>query len=130
MYQSIFLSFRLIIYAPFFYLVLYVNNNFCSTRCCRIVNYQNSQIFDLFYFSVKFTALLFMGATITFALGSIGSSVQLHTGMFHHLLQCPMSFFDVTPVGRTLNRFSKDIDTIDNVLPQILRGFLIQLFMV
>jgi len=30
--------------------------------------------------------------------------------MFRKIIRCPMSFFDVTPIGRLLNRFSKDMD--------------------
>lgn len=32
-----------------------------------------------------------------------------------------MTFFDVTPMGRILHRFSKDLDTLDNVMPGLLR---------
>ena len=39
----------------------------------------------------------------------IGSHV-LHQAMLERVIKAPMSFFDKTPAGRILNRFSKDMD--------------------
>lgn len=44
--------------------------------------------------------------------------------MLFALLRTPVSFFDSNPVGRILNRFSKDISIGDMVLPVITNWFL------
>lgn len=43
--------------------------------------------------------------------------------MLHRIIKSPMEFFERTPVGRLISRFSKDIDVIDNQLPSSLYSF-------
>lgn len=55
---------------------------------------------------------------------------KLHNSMLHRVLRCPMKFFDKTPTGRIISRFSKDIDTIDVMLPMTCYWFVSCLFSV
>lgn len=48
----------------------------------------------------------------------IFSNGRLHDQMFDCVSQSPMSFFHSNPSGRILNRFSKDMGSIDELLPQ------------
>ena len=58
------------------------------------------------------------------SIGSYKSSKYLHETALKRVLDAPMSFFDTTPIGRILNRFSKDQDALDSQVPKSLRGFL------
>ena len=44
--------------------------------------------------------------------------------LFRVILKGRITFFDNTPVGRILNRFSSDLYTVDDSLPFILNIFL------
>ncbi|XP_043558304.1 multidrug resistance-associated protein 5-like isoform X2 [Chiloscyllium plagiosum] len=54
---------------------------------------------------------------VVFVKGTLGASSRLHDELFHKILRGPMKFFDTTPSGRILNRFSKDMDEVDTRLP-------------
>eukprot|EP00004_Rigifila_ramosa_P027497 TRINITY_DN899_c0_g1_i1.p1 TRINITY_DN899_c0_g1~~TRINITY_DN899_c0_g1_i1.p1 ORF type:complete len:957 (-),score=240.32 TRINITY_DN899_c0_g1_i1:21-2891(-) len=56
-----------------------------------------------------------------FAIATPRASLLLHDEMMMSVIHSPMSFFDTTPLGRILNRFSKDIDSIDHNLSFVLQ---------
>ncbi|KAJ3367238.1 hypothetical protein GGF31_007656 [Allomyces arbusculus] len=52
-----------------------------------------------------------------FAVIAIKCSERTSTTLLARLLRLPQAMFDVTPVGRILNRVSKDQDSVDTMLP-------------
>lgn len=48
---------------------------------------------------------------------SIRCSQTLHNAMYQNVVQAKIAFFDENPTGRILNRFSKDMGLIDDMLP-------------
>uniref|UniRef100_A0A8C2ZTB2 ATP-binding cassette sub-family C member 5 n=1 Tax=Cyclopterus lumpus TaxID=8103 RepID=A0A8C2ZTB2_CYCLU len=55
---------------------------------------------------------------------TLNASTKLHNTMFKKIFSSPMSFFDTTPTGRILNRFSKDQEEVDTALPFNMDPFL------
>ena len=47
----------------------------------------------------------------------VNSTTSLHNSMLSAVLKAPVLFFDNNPVGRILNRFSRDIGIMDELLP-------------
>uniref|UniRef100_A0A669CSM2 Multidrug resistance-associated protein 4 n=1 Tax=Oreochromis niloticus TaxID=8128 RepID=A0A669CSM2_ORENI len=58
----------------------------------------------------------------------VSSAQTLHNNMFNAILRTPIHFFDINPIGRILNRFSKDIGYLDSLLPWTFVDF-IQVFL-
>lgn len=73
--------------------------------------------------------MMFIFSVTLSILGTTSSKVMLNRAM-GRALRAPMSFFDTTPLGRITNRFSKDIDTMDNNLTDALRMFFFTMAMI
>lgn len=50
--------------------------------------------------------------------------------MLNGIIKSPMRFFDTTPIGRILARFSKDVDVLDRTLPHLMGGGIYLIFQV
>ncbi|XP_072498341.1 ATP-binding cassette sub-family C member 10 isoform X3 [Notamacropus eugenii] len=57
---------------------------------------------------------------ILFATGILQAAATLHQRLLYRVLRAPVTFFDSTPTGRILNRFSSDVACADDSLPFVL----------
>lgn len=69
-----------------------------------------------FAFGIGASTLTVCQTLILWIFCSIEASRKLHERMAKAIFRSPMSFFDTTPAGRILNRFSSDIYRVDEVL--------------
>lgn len=93
------------------------------------------QLSDNFYvgFYVAFaflTVLLTMVQFTILAYMNDRSARLFNSKAMQRILHVPMSYMDTTPLGRILNRFSKDTDSIDNEIGEQLRLFIFPLAMI
>ncbi|KAH6773481.1 multidrug resistance-associated protein 2 [Perilla frutescens var. frutescens] len=59
---------------------------------------------------------------------SLKAARRLHDSMLSSILRAPMVFFHTNPIGRVINRFSKDLGDIDRNVAGLVNGFLNQLW--
>ncbi|SPP82092.1 multidrug resistance-associated protein 1 isoform X4 [Drosophila guanche] len=56
---------------------------------------------------------------LALAMGGLHCSAEIFRGLLNKGLKWPMELFDTTPIGRIISRYSKDVDTVDGVLPTL-----------
>lgn len=72
------------------------------------------------YLSKNLLGCMLLVGNLVFALGCIFAAKRLHMYLLQSCLHWPMSLYDTSPIGRILNRFSNDVNVLDNALPQLL----------
>ncbi|XP_041353425.1 ATP-binding cassette sub-family C member 10-like [Gigantopelta aegis] len=73
-------------------------------------------------------SLFTLSRAFLFAFGGICAAQVIHKHLLSSVLKAPVSFFDTTPIGRIINRFSSDLYAVDDSLPFILNIFLAQAY--
>ncbi|KAJ3108418.1 hypothetical protein HK100_003431, partial [Physocladia obscura] len=78
-------------------------------------------------YTYVYLALAIINASTTFFyafffahVGTRASKI-MHDKALQRILCCPIYFFDTTPVGRIINRFSSDVDALDNTVTASVR---------
>lgn len=65
--------------------------------------------------------ILLLVFAILFSIRMVYAAKKLHDDMLDRIMMAPMEFFDTTPIGRIVNRFSSDIEVLDITLPLTFR---------
>uniref|UniRef100_A0A663N7B8 ABC-type glutathione-S-conjugate transporter n=1 Tax=Athene cunicularia TaxID=194338 RepID=A0A663N7B8_ATHCN len=68
------------------------------------------------------------GSFTAVLLGGVLASHKLFLQLLRNVARSPMVFFEQTPIGNLLNRFSREMDAIDSVIPDKLKSLLGFLF--
>ncbi|NWQ62281.1 MRP7 protein, partial [Neopipo cinnamomea] len=63
-----------------------------------------------------------------FAYGTLRAAAVIHNRLLQRVLKATVTFFDTTPTGRILNRFSSDLYCVDDSLPFSLNIFLANVY--
>ncbi|XP_034827291.1 ATP-binding cassette sub-family C member 10 [Maniola hyperantus] len=87
-------------------------------------NYYLEVYFGLAGLNLVFTIM----RAFLFAYGGVKAAAKIHKILLKVIVKANVKFFDVTPTGRIVNRFSSDTYTVDDSLPFILNILLAQIF--
>ncbi|KAF0756829.1 hypothetical protein AaE_004475, partial [Aphanomyces astaci] len=74
----------------------------------------------IFYILVVAATAFFVARCLVLVLYTSRCSENMHNQLLQCVLRAPVNlYFDVTPVGRILNRFARDVDILDSLLPNL-----------
>ncbi len=68
--------------------------------------------------------LLVSSMSLMLAYSSMRAAKNLHQGLLVNIMHLPMQFFETTPIGRIVNRFSRDVNAVDDKIPRSLGMFI------
>ncbi|TFK67200.1 multidrug resistance-associated ABC transporter [Pluteus cervinus] len=89
-----------------------------------IPGFQSGQYMALYAGLGAAQAILMFAVTYSIADTNLIAILHMFRAALNSVLSSPTSFFDTTPLGRILSRFSKDQDTLDNDLSMSMGQFL------
>lgn len=74
------------------------------------------------------TVVITLARSFLFFNVAMKASTNLHNSMFRGITRAAMYFFNTNPTGRILNRFSKDMGQVDEILPSVMMD-VVQIFL-
>lgn len=93
-----------------------------------IDNLDNNQIAIWYAAVIGLCLVVSYIRTGTFYLGALCGSSNIHKKLFNSFIRAPVSFYDFKPIGILLNRVSRDIGYVDEMLPNMMLETISSLF--
>ncbi|CAG9762985.1 unnamed protein product [Ceutorhynchus assimilis] len=92
------------------------------------ISYQRDNTFDMYIIMIVFSTVIDLVQSYWFLAYCRKASIRFHKLMSQSVINCVMTFMDNHFVGNILNRFSYDLDHIDEVFPFLFRDLIIAFF--
>ncbi|XP_053957905.1 ATP-binding cassette sub-family C member 10 [Anastrepha ludens] len=105
----------------------YVDNVSPQTRNHTEPPHNTGYYLGIFAALAVLNSLATIARAFLFAFAGIKAAIFIHDKLLRKVLFAKFNFFDITSVGRILNRFSSDTYTVDDSLPFIMNILLAQL---
>ncbi|KAM0749801.1 hypothetical protein T439DRAFT_39861 [Meredithblackwellia eburnea MCA 4105] len=74
-------------------------------------------------FGLGASLVYLLNGILLYSICVVRSAKIMHDSMFRAVMRSPMRFFETTPLGTILNRFSRDVYVVDEVLARVFGGF-------
>ena len=124
MFYCAFVTFRCGVFGQLWCLIVSIPH-LCLLSYFNVILLCFIQFYDLPFIFLGMAMFVFAYFALT---RMVNASELLHNRMLKSILHAPMLFFDTTPIGRIVNRFSSDVDVMDDRLLQNFRLWTVQVF--
>uniref|UniRef100_H3CLW8 ATP-binding cassette, sub-family C (CFTR/MRP), member 9 n=1 Tax=Tetraodon nigroviridis TaxID=99883 RepID=H3CLW8_TETNG len=93
-----------------------------SQRAANESQYSDNPYYVVFIILCAAGIVLCLITSLTVEFLGLSSATNLHHNLLNKIIHAPIRFFDVTPLGQILNRFSADTNIIDQHIPPTLES--------
>lgn len=96
-----------------------VENKANSTEYRELVD-TNTSIMNQYFFVIIAMCTFMILRALTFYMYCAKASINIHFTVFTNIINAAMSFFDKNLSGNIINRLSRDLHIVDEMLPHVI----------